>query len=103
MDMTHKFGVGINVYFEPRFGDAAARGKYKIVRQLPIENDNRLAYRIKSLAEILRAHRRRAPAAPQRLSAGRARRGPGNGRRLSPSSGRSRSRSREREIGANAP
>ena len=51
MDMTHKFGVGINVYFEPRFGDAAARGKYKIVRQLPIENDNRLAYRIKSLAE----------------------------------------------------
>jgi mRNA-degrading endonuclease YafQ of YafQ-DinJ toxin-antitoxin module len=51
MDMTHRFGVGINVYFEPRFGDAAARGKYKIVRQLPIENDNRLAYRIKSLAE----------------------------------------------------
>jgi hypothetical protein len=51
MDMTHKFAIGSNVYFEPRFGDAAARGKYKIVRQLPIENDNRLSYRIKSLAE----------------------------------------------------
>ena len=51
MDMNHRFGVGTNVYFEPRFGDAAARGKYKIIRQLPIENDNRLSYRIKSLSE----------------------------------------------------
>jgi hypothetical protein len=51
MDMTHKFTVGTTVYFEPRFGNTAARGKYKIIRQLPIENDNRLSYRIKSLAE----------------------------------------------------
>ena len=33
------------------FGNAASRGKYKIVRPLPVENDNRLAYRIKSIAE----------------------------------------------------
>ena len=49
--MNHKFNVGTNVYYEPTFGNAAARGKYKIVRQLPIENDNRLSYRIKSIAE----------------------------------------------------
>ena len=50
-DMTHKFASGTNVYYEPTFGNAAARGKYKVVRQLPVENDNRLSYRIKSLAE----------------------------------------------------
>ncbi len=49
--MTHKFSTGTNVYYEPTFGNAAARGKYKIVRQLPVENDNRLSYRIKSVAE----------------------------------------------------
>jgi hypothetical protein len=49
--MTHKFCTGTNVYYEPTFGNAAARGKYKIVRQLPIENDNKLSYRIKSIAE----------------------------------------------------
>ncbi len=26
-------------------------GQYKVVRPLPVENDNRLSYRIKSLAE----------------------------------------------------
>jgi hypothetical protein len=50
-DMTHKYEMGQNVYYEPTFGNAAARGKYKVVRQLPVENDNRLSYRIKSLAE----------------------------------------------------
>jgi hypothetical protein len=50
-DMTHKYSMGQNVYYEPTFGNAAARGKYKIVRQLPVENDNRLSYRIKSIAE----------------------------------------------------
>ncbi len=50
-DMTHKFASGQNVFYEPTFGNAAARGKYKIVRTLPVENDNRLAYRIKSIAE----------------------------------------------------
>ena len=49
--MTHKYSNGQNVYYEPTFGNAAARGKYKIVRQLPVENDNRLSYRIKSIAE----------------------------------------------------
>ena len=66
--MTHKFSIGQNVYYEPTFGNAASRGKYKIVRPLPVENDNRLAYRIKSIAEILRAHRRGTPAQPHRLS-----------------------------------
>jgi hypothetical protein len=50
-DMTHKYSMGQNVYYEPTFGNAAARGKYKVVRQLPVENYNRLSYRIKSLAE----------------------------------------------------
>ena len=49
--MMHKFSNGQDVYYEPTFGNAAARGKYKIVRTLPVENDNRLAYRIKSIAE----------------------------------------------------
>ena len=49
--MTHKFSNGQNVYYVPMFGNAASRGKYKIVRSLPVENDNRLAYRIKSIAE----------------------------------------------------
>jgi hypothetical protein len=48
--MTHKFSVGQNVYYSPAFGNSASRGKYKVIRVLPIEN-NRLAYRIKSLAE----------------------------------------------------
>lgn len=49
--MSHKYASGQNVYYEPTFGNAAARGKYKVVRALPVENDNRLSYRIKSLAE----------------------------------------------------
>ena len=49
--MPHKFAIGSNVYYEPSHGNAAARGTYKIVRQLPIENDNRRSYRIKSVAE----------------------------------------------------
>jgi hypothetical protein len=49
--MTHKYTVGENVYYNPAFGNSASRGKYKVIRVLPIENDNRLAYRIKSLAE----------------------------------------------------
>ena len=49
--MTHKYASGQNVYYEPTFGNAAARGKYKIVRTLPVENDHRVSYRIKSLAE----------------------------------------------------
>ncbi len=51
MDMNHKYSTGQNVYYEPQFGSNAARGKYKIVRPLPVERDNRLSYRIKSAAE----------------------------------------------------
>jgi len=49
--MTHKYSAGQDVYFDPQFGNNASRGKYKIVRQLPIESDRRLSYRIKSTAE----------------------------------------------------
>jgi hypothetical protein len=49
--MTHKYATGQNVYYEPAHGNAASRGKYKIIRPLPVENDNRLAYRIKNVAE----------------------------------------------------
>jgi hypothetical protein len=49
--MTHRFSTGQDVYYEPTYGTAAARGKYKVVRPLPIENDNRVSYRIKSIAE----------------------------------------------------
>ena len=49
--MTHKYASGQNVYYEPTFGNPAARGKYTIVRTLPVENDSRVSYRIKSLAE----------------------------------------------------
>jgi hypothetical protein len=49
--MTHKYSAGQNVYYSAPFMAAAARGKYKIVRTLPVENDNKLSYRIKSLSE----------------------------------------------------
>ncbi len=49
--MNHKFSTGQTVYFTSQFPNSAARGPYKIVRRLPIENDNRLSYRIKSASE----------------------------------------------------
>ncbi len=49
--MNHKFAIGAEVYYTPGFTNAAARGRYTIVRQLPIEGDNRLSYRIKSGTE----------------------------------------------------
>ena len=49
--MAHKFSVGTSVNYEATFGHGAARGTYKVVRQLPIENDNKHMYRIKSAAE----------------------------------------------------
>jgi hypothetical protein len=49
--MTHRYTIGQNVYYNPAFGNTASRGKYKVIRVLPVENDNRLSYRIKSLAE----------------------------------------------------
>jgi hypothetical protein len=50
--MTHKYAVGQLVYFQRTYGGAAsASGQYEIVRVLPVEKDNRLNYRIKSMAE----------------------------------------------------
>jgi hypothetical protein len=49
--MTHKFAAGQSVYYEPTFGNAAARGTYTVIRTLPVENDSRVSYRIKSIAE----------------------------------------------------
>ena len=49
--MTHKYAIGQDVYYTPALGNAASRGKYKVLRVLPVENDNRLSYRIKSLSE----------------------------------------------------
>jgi hypothetical protein len=49
--MPHKFAIGAAVYYEGGFLRAAARGAYKIMKQLPVERDNRIAYRIKSPAE----------------------------------------------------
>jgi hypothetical protein len=49
--MDHKFAVGTPVYYAGGFQSGAARGLYKIVRQLPVERDNKLLYRIKSAAE----------------------------------------------------
>lgn len=49
--MTHKYIAGQHVFYEPTFGNAAARGQYEVIRPLPVENDNRLSYRIKSVAE----------------------------------------------------
>jgi len=49
--MSHKYSAGQSVYYSSQFPNNAARGPYKIVRPLPVENDNRLSYRIKSAAE----------------------------------------------------
>jgi hypothetical protein len=49
--MTHAFAVGSSVYYQPSFNAGAARGLYKIVRHLPLEDDGKIAYRIKSGAE----------------------------------------------------
>jgi hypothetical protein len=49
--MPHKFAIGTAVYYDGGFISAAARGVYKIMKQLPVERDNKIAYRIKSPAE----------------------------------------------------
>jgi len=49
--MPHRFHVGTSVHYEGGSLSPGARSTYKIVRQLPVENDNRLMYRIKSAAE----------------------------------------------------
>jgi hypothetical protein len=49
--MSHKFTVGSNVHYAPAQYATAPRGVYKVTRQLPVENDNKVLYRIKSTAE----------------------------------------------------
>jgi hypothetical protein len=49
--MTHKFSAGTSVYFNGGTMTPGVRGVYKVLRQLPVEGDNRLLYRIKSAAE----------------------------------------------------
>jgi hypothetical protein len=49
--MLHKFAIGAAVYYDSGFLGDAARGVYKVTKQLPIERDDRIAYRIKSPAE----------------------------------------------------
>jgi hypothetical protein len=48
--MVHRFRVGQSVFFSPRMSDASG-AIFKIVRQMPIDRDDRLRYQIKSLAE----------------------------------------------------
>jgi hypothetical protein len=47
----HKFSIEQLVYFEGAFGRNATSGQYKIVSLVPIENNNKLIYRIKTPAE----------------------------------------------------
>jgi hypothetical protein len=49
--MPHKFSPGTTVYYNGGTLMPGVRGAYKVVRQLPVETDNRLLYRIKSPAE----------------------------------------------------
>jgi len=49
--MPHKFAIGTSVYYNGGTLAPGVRGTYKVVRQLPVEMDNRLLYRIKSAAE----------------------------------------------------
>ncbi len=49
--MIHRFAVNSSVYYQPTFNSGAARGLYKVVRHLPLEDDGKIAYRIKSGAE----------------------------------------------------
>jgi hypothetical protein len=49
--MPHKFAVGANVRYDGGTMTPGARSAYKVTRQLPVEGDNRLLYRIKSVAE----------------------------------------------------
>lgn len=48
--MTHKFAAGTDVYYDGGT-IGGGRRRYKVVRQLPVERDNRILYRIKSAAE----------------------------------------------------
>jgi hypothetical protein len=48
--MQHRFRIGQTVFFSSRATRASAN-TFKIVRPMPIDNDERLRYQIKSAAE----------------------------------------------------
>jgi hypothetical protein len=49
--MSHKFPIGASVTYDSGSQRGGTRGSYKVVRQLPVERDNRIVYRIKGVAE----------------------------------------------------
>ena len=49
--MSHKFPIGASVTYDGGSQKGGARGSYTVVRQLPVERDNRIVYRIKGVAE----------------------------------------------------
>lgn len=49
--MSHKYSIGATVHYESGVRAGAARGVYKVTRQLPVERDGRIVYRIKNAAE----------------------------------------------------
>jgi len=49
--MPHKFSAGAAVNFEGGSYAGAPSGVYKVTRQLPVERDGRILYRVKSAAE----------------------------------------------------
>ncbi len=62
--MPHKFAIGSDVYYKGGFPNSGGRGVYKIVKQLPVERDNRIVYRIKSPAETFERMAEGEPAPP---------------------------------------
>ena len=49
---AHKFDVGQTVFLQPTIlNRGAERGAYEVTKQLPVEGDGRVRYRIKSPAE----------------------------------------------------
>ena len=49
--MAHKFRIGQDVFYRPSIKYSAAPGIYTIIKALPVESEDCLAYRIKSPAE----------------------------------------------------
>jgi hypothetical protein len=48
--MQHRFRIGQTVFFSSR-ATKASTAAFKIVRRMPVDNDDRLRYQIKSPAE----------------------------------------------------
>jgi hypothetical protein len=48
--MQHRFRIGQTVFFSSRATNSS-RAAFKIVRPMPVDNDERVRYQIKSVAE----------------------------------------------------